>query len=208
MSGRLLSAMKGHAGAMISNVAVPRWATVESVDAVNHVVKVTMQPEGVLTDWIPLVTLTTGNGWGGVFIPKPGQQVLTIFENGDGGNPVVLGAAYSAQNKPPKPAAAIGGDGVTPVAGEFIWTHEKGAVLRFADDGSIYMKTAYGLNIEANTKIKGTLEVTENITGDKDVLDAHGSMDRLRGHHNLHTHGGVQGGTSSTTAPNSGTDPE
>jgi len=85
MSQRLVNMIKGHAGAMDSNAVQPRWATVESVDPDSHLVKVKIQPEDVLTDWIPVMSQATGPTWGLVWLPKPSQQVLVIFENGDGG---------------------------------------------------------------------------------------------------------------------------
>ena len=49
----LLNAMKAQAAAMDAARGQPRWGIVTNVDAANHVARVTIQPEGVQSGWLP-----------------------------------------------------------------------------------------------------------------------------------------------------------
>ena len=42
-----------------------------------------------------------GSGWGGMFFPHPGQEVLVGFMEGDPNRPIVVGRVYNAHNMPP-----------------------------------------------------------------------------------------------------------
>lgn len=42
-----------------------------------------------------------GNGWGSVFIPRVGMEVVVHFLDGDPDRPLVTGAVYNGQNAPP-----------------------------------------------------------------------------------------------------------
>ena len=71
--------------------------------------------------------------------------------------------------------------------GELWLVHKSGSFLKLLGDGTV--------------RINGDLHVNG------DVYDRHGSLDRLRGNYDAHTHGGVQGGLSHT-GPTSNPDPE
>ncbi|USO00883.1 MAG: type VI secretion system tip protein VgrG [Alphaproteobacteria bacterium] len=43
----------------------------------------------------------SGNGWGGFFVPRVGQEVLISFENGNPHYPIVIGCLYNRANLPP-----------------------------------------------------------------------------------------------------------
>jgi len=42
-----------------------------------------------------------GGGWGAVFLPRAGQEVIVEFLNGDPDHPIVTGAVYNGEKKPP-----------------------------------------------------------------------------------------------------------
>ncbi|MDR1497379.1 MAG: type VI secretion system tip protein VgrG [Puniceicoccales bacterium] len=42
-----------------------------------------------------------GNGWGSMFVPRAGQEVVVQFLNGDPDKPIITGALYNGINKPP-----------------------------------------------------------------------------------------------------------
>jgi type VI secretion system secreted protein VgrG len=42
-----------------------------------------------------------GNGWGTSFIPRIGHEVIVTFLDGDPDRPIVTGAVYNGENKPP-----------------------------------------------------------------------------------------------------------
>ncbi len=51
--------------------------------------------------WIRVAQNQAGSGWGGMFIPRIGQEVLISFLNGDPDRPVVVGSVYNGENKTP-----------------------------------------------------------------------------------------------------------
>jgi type VI secretion system secreted protein VgrG len=51
--------------------------------------------------WIRVAQVWAGPGWGGVFIPRIGQEVIVDFLEGDPDRPIVIGAVYNGANAPP-----------------------------------------------------------------------------------------------------------
>ena len=123
---RLLNALKLQAHALDQAQSRPRFATVASVDVSSATVRVMLQPENVLTGWLPVLSPWTGTGWGMVCPPSPGDQVLVIGQEGDADNGVVIGSAFSSKRSPP-PAPP----------GEFWLVHATGTCLKFKNDGSV-----------------------------------------------------------------------
>ena len=123
---QLLNAIKGHSGAQDASAGQPRFGKVTSVDPAQGTVRVQLQPEGVLTGWLPVLSPWVGPGWGFSCPPSPGDQVLVVPQEGDAENGVVIGRAWS--------------DGVaipnTP-SGELWLTHKSGSSLRLLNDGTI-----------------------------------------------------------------------
>ena len=126
---RLLNAIKGQGAAQDQAAGVPRFGTVTSVDPATATARVTLQPEGVLTGWLPLLTPWVGNGWGLVCPPAPGDQVLVFPQEGDAEHGLILAASWSAQTAPP----------ATPV-GEFWLVHSSGSFLKLQNDGTVQVK--------------------------------------------------------------------
>ncbi|MFI0820880.1 phage baseplate assembly protein V [Streptomyces sp. NPDC021098] len=54
-----------------------------------------------VTDWIRVSQLYAGNGYGSVFVPEKGDEVLVAFIHGDMRYPIVLGGLYNGEDKPP-----------------------------------------------------------------------------------------------------------
>jgi len=53
------------------------------------------------TDWCRVAQPYAGNGYGAVFVPEVGDEVLVAFVHGDMRFPVVLGGLYNGVDKPP-----------------------------------------------------------------------------------------------------------
>lgn len=53
------------------------------------------------TDWCRVAQPYAGNGYGTVFVPEVGDEVLVAFVHGDMRFPVVLGGLYNGVDKPP-----------------------------------------------------------------------------------------------------------
>jgi type VI secretion system secreted protein VgrG len=51
--------------------------------------------------WIRVSQNWGGKGWGGMFIPHTGQEVIVEFLEGDPDRPLVTGRVYNAENMPP-----------------------------------------------------------------------------------------------------------
>ena len=73
--------------------------------------------------WIRVMQQWAGAGWGFVFIPRIGMEVVVSFVNGDPDQPMVVGSVYNGDNPPPyslpdektkstiKTESSLGGDG-------------------------------------------------------------------------------------------------
>ncbi len=61
---RFLNALKAQAGALDQFVGQPRFGIVTSVDPSSATARVQLQPEGVLTGWLPVLSAWVGAGWG------------------------------------------------------------------------------------------------------------------------------------------------
>ena len=51
--------------------------------------------------WVRVAQLWAGSGWGGIHIPRIGQEVIVDFLEGDPDRPIVTGRVYNADNMPP-----------------------------------------------------------------------------------------------------------
>jgi len=51
--------------------------------------------------FVPVAQMWAGNGWGSVFVPRIGMEVVVHFLDGDPDRPLVTGAIYTGTNQPP-----------------------------------------------------------------------------------------------------------
>jgi hypothetical protein len=160
----LLNLLRGHATQLDQSWAHPRIAVVTSVDPATFTARVTIQPEAVLSGWLPIASAWVGNGWGMACPPLPGDQVVVIWQEGDSEQGVIIGRLWSGAVPPPN----------TP-PGEIWIVHKTGSFLKLHNDGSIESQAADWTHT-------GNLHVTG------DVFDGHGSMAQFRGHYNGHVH--------------------
>lgn len=63
--------------------------------------------------WVRVAQAWAGANWGGVFIPRLGQEVVVAFLDGDIDRPVVLGAAYNGQGQPDAQANGVSAGAAT-----------------------------------------------------------------------------------------------
>ena len=123
---RFINTLKSHAAALDRRQGQPRFALVTSVDPNAYVARVTLQPEDVLTGWLPILSPWVGNGWGLVCLPSPGDQVLVISQEGDAEHGVIIGATFSNLARPP-----------TSAAGELHIVHSACATISLLNDGTV-----------------------------------------------------------------------
>ncbi len=51
--------------------------------------------------WIRVATSWAGKNWGGVCIPRIGQEVVVAFQEGDPDQPIIVGSVYNYEQMPP-----------------------------------------------------------------------------------------------------------
>ena len=121
-----LNALKAQAGAQDANAGQPRFGTVSSVDTASGTARVMLQPESVLTGWLPVLSPWVGAGWGLWAPPQPGDQVLILPQEGEMEHGAVVARGWSAGAPPPQAAL-----------GELVLQHASGTQLRLANDGTV-----------------------------------------------------------------------
>ena len=107
----------------------PRYGTVTSVNPTTSTARVKLQPEGVLSGWLPILSPWVGDGWGMYCPPTPGDQVLVLAQEGDAEHGIIVGRAFSNTQTPP----------ATPV-GELWLVHTSGSFIKLQNDGTIQMQ--------------------------------------------------------------------
>jgi phage baseplate assembly protein V len=183
MYGALRQVHKMDAERLSAQTAALQFGTVTNMDVITNRVRVTMQPSGALSGWLPVLLPWSGNGWGELNMPSPNQTVAVFCQDNDIEHGVVLGVYYSAVNLPP-----------TGAVGERVFQHKTGSRISLNNDGTVTITANTQLNITAPiTQITGSLQVTGNVTwgyGTGQQADAIG-----------HYHGDVLNGGGVTTAP-------
>ena len=171
--------VKAKAAGLDGQGGVARFGLVSSFDPNAYAVRVLIQPENVLTGWLPVISPWVGAGWGFAAPLTPGAQVLVVAQEGDAEHGVVLGAVWSAVDAPmPAPA------------GELWLRHQSGSFVKLLNDGTIALQAS-------TVRIAGDLVVSGNIS---DQNGAHGTLAALRTAYDQHQHadatGGMTGGPS------------
>jgi len=119
--------------------------------------------------WVRVSQVWAGTGWGAMFIPRIGHEVIVQFIEGDPDRPIITGRVYHGQNPPPYPLpdeknkSTIKSDS-TPGGGG---SNE----IRFDDSaGSEEVYVHAQLNMNSVVEVNKTLEVggdrTTHVAGD------------------------------------------
>jgi len=172
---RFWNAVKARAGALDGLAGVARFGLVSSFDPVAYAARVMLQPENVLSGWLPILSAWVGNGWGLAAPLTPGDQVLVIAQEADAEHGVIIGSVWSAVDKAPG----------TPT-GELWLQHQTGSFLKLHNDGTIAMQ-APTVNVLGNLVVSGDIS---------DQNGAHGTLANLRNAHDEHVHADPQGGVT------------
>jgi phage baseplate assembly protein V len=159
-----LNLVKSHATQLDQGWAQPRLATVSSVDPATYTARVMVQPEGLLSGWLPIAAAWVGNGWGVACAPTPGDQVIVLWQEGDAEQGLIIGRLWSQATPPPAAPS-----------GEFWLVHSSGSYLKLHNDGSMQSSA-------------GTWTHHGSIVVSGDVSDAQGKLSKLRNDYNMHTH--------------------
>ena len=186
-----------------------RQGIITAYDPKEYAIKVSLQPTGEETGWIPLSSPWVGNGYGFAAGPMIGAEVEVNFDSGTVGVGMAGGQFYNNEDRCPGPPS-----------GELWIVHHSGSVLKFLNSGKIVIQDAAGTAINLNgdgtrtDNASGGVTIVANIQNNgnlqssgfiKDQNGAHGSLGDLRIQYNGHKHGGVQSGSSSTNTTDSPT---
>lgn len=206
---------KGHAAHSQMMFGQNQWGVVSDVRATDqgYDVRAIIQPDGIGSAWMPVLTAFGGAGWGMVARPSVGMQVLIASDSGDGHHGIVVGMAWSTQATPPKPPNGFQQQAGTEVGdGEWCVVSKAGTVVRLCANGEVYIK-APNVNIEGNLIVLGDITARGsmfalkdpngaggNVTAQMDLVagqdmrsgrnvsDVHGTMDAIRVIYNNHGH--------------------
>lgn len=136
--------------------------------------------------WVRVAQIWASNGWGSMFIPRIGMEVIINFVNGDVDNPIITGCVYNAETMPPytlpdektksgiKTNSSKGGNGFNELrfednkGKEQIFIHgEKDFDLRIKNDSKEIVKNDSHLIIENNQHEKVKRDKHLKVGGDK-----------------------------------------
>jgi len=122
-------ALTRQAGGGRGSIAQPRIGIVSSSNSRTATAKVLLQPDGVLTGWLPVLTQWAGDGWGMMCPPSPGDQVLIIPQEGDAQHGLIIGRFFSNSVRPPEAEP-----------GECSLRHQSGCSIRLLNSGVVEIK--------------------------------------------------------------------
>jgi phage baseplate assembly protein gpV len=167
------NAVKASAAGLDGLAGVARFGLVSSFDPNAYAARVMLQPENVLSGWLPILSAWVGAGWGLAAPLTPGDQVLVVAQEGDAEHGVIVGCVWSAVDQP-----------MAVPAGELWMRHRSGSFMKLLNDGTISL-------------FAGTVNVAGNLVVSGDISDrggAHGTVAALRQAYDVHTHADAQGG--------------
>ncbi len=136
----LLNSIAGRAQQAGASFTGTREGIITSYDPTEYAIKVTLQPDGAETGWIPLDSPWVGNGWGMAAGPMIGASIKIDFDSGNISNGSGGGQHYNDVDRCPGPPS-----------GEFWVVHESGSMVKFLNDGQVF--------ISANTKAVYTAQL-------------------------------------------------
>jgi hypothetical protein len=145
------AALDLHADSRNALLAQNRIGIVTSVNPTTYLAKVTIEPEGVQSGWLPIETVWVGNGWGMSCPPNIGDQVRLSPQDGDANSLMITGRIFSSQQQPP-PANA----------GEMVMVHVSGSYFKLLNDGGIHSNGVWS-HIGA-FNVQGAITATGNVT--------------------------------------------
>ena len=177
---QLWNMIKAGAGGLDGLTGTVRFGLISSFDPASYSAKVMIQPENVLSGWLPIMSSWVGNGWGLAAPLPPGTQVVILAQEGDAEQGVIAGAVWSSVDKP-----------LSAPAGELWLQHQTGSFVKLQSDGTIRLSAS-------TVYVQGNLVVSGDVS---DQSGAHGTLASFRNAYDQHVHqapGGTTGLPSET----------
>lgn len=155
-----IETVKLHAAKQVAAIGQPRHALVTSVDATAHAVKVTIQPEGIESGWIPDASLAAAQGLKIACPTEIGSQVLVVPVEGDSEHPVLIARVFDVTTQPP----------TSPATDKVVQPGELGI---FLENGNYLHLTAAGIYLKGSVTVDGSLTATGDIVASGVSLTTH-----------------------------------
>jgi uncharacterized protein involved in type VI secretion and phage assembly len=118
--------------------------------------------EDMVTEYCRVCQLYAGNGYGALFVPEVGDEVLVSFIHGDMRLPVILGGLYNGKDKPSSSRQKTKDQ-------KLIRTKAGHEVVFDDHDKKVTLKTAAGLTLELDDNPKKV--TVKTASGQSIVLD-------------------------------------
>jgi hypothetical protein len=134
MFGLLRNQMRQEAQRATSDLTLPRMGIVTNYDPDRYAARVKLQPEGIMTGYLPVTSPWVGNGWGFYAPPNIGDVVEVHFQQGGKEAGFIVNRFYSTKTKP-----------VSVQSGEFLLRHKSGSFIRFTNNGDVIISAARDL---------------------------------------------------------------
>lgn len=196
MTNGLNRAAQLQAALMSAQTVKVKIGVVTSYSPDKYQAKVKLQPEGLLTGWLPVSSQWVGSSWGLFLPPSEGQHVRVEFLDGHLDAGTITGMHFS--NKfPPVPVPA----------GEMLMQHQSGSLLHFDNAGNVALTSA--ANLIANVGGDATVTAGTSATVKSPIIKLQNLGTNLLNLLNSafatwaesHTHGGVQTGSGTSGTP-------
>ena len=140
MMNHLVNQMMQRMGAQAAGTFTARMGTVSAYDPGNYAIKAVIEPEGVETGFMPLLSPWVGANWGAFFAPVIGVQILLLFQEGSPQVPMAALSAFSVAMPP-----------VAVPSGEMLLQHQSGSLLHFDNQGNVTVKASGVLALSGAT---------------------------------------------------------
>lgn len=206
MIGPLQNAMRLQALRAMAGLVVSRIGIVTSYDPKTFSAKVNIQPEQILTGWLPVSSQWIGNGWGMFAPPNVHDMVEVLFIDGRIDAGTVIGRFYNGEDLP-----------LAVQSGEFWLVHKHGQFVKLTNDGKLTLNDGHGATVILDgtgnitsqasqwthtgpVEFKNAVHFDDNVQVDKTLT---ATTDVVGGGKSLknHLHSGVQSGGSNTGPP-------
>ncbi len=156
-----LDVMRREAERALSTKAFPKFGTVASYDPNTYRARVTLEPEGILSNWMPIASQFVGGGWGLFLGPSIGDLVLCTFVDGDFQSGVI-GSGFLFTPQMPSVACP---------SGQAMLIHSSGTYIKLMNSGDLDLNAAGNLNLSVagNSSITVTGNLVADVTGSASV---------------------------------------
>lgn len=195
MMKQIMNAVRLQVQRAMASIVSSRVGSITSYDPNTYTVVVQLQPDDIITGWLPIASPWIGNGWGMFAAPNIGDMVAVEYINGDLQSGMIVGRYYNQQSRPlPVPS------------GEFWLVHKLLQSIKLTNDGKLAITDGHGATVTLNgdgtitsaanswthtgdLAVTGNVNVSKTLTATTDVVGGGKSL-------KTHIHPDPQGGNT------------